>query len=190
VWATELTARAVESEETLAPSWDRLCEEHLDFVYRAARRLAGPDAEVDDLVQEVFLVAHRRLADFEGRAQMTTWLYGIAVRVVAKDRRLAWLKALRRRLSLDDAAHVPAPDDTAAATHRREAERTVYGALDGMSEKRRTVLILYELEGLSGDEIAKTLGIPLKTVWTRLHYARRDFRDRVARQLGPGEEAA
>jgi RNA polymerase sigma-70 factor (ECF subfamily) len=154
----------------------RLYRAHAGFVRRAVVRLAGPRADVDDLVQDVFLIALERRESFEGRSASTTWLYGIAVRIVSTARRRA---RLRRFLRLE-AAHEPVDRHTPATLFEHgEASRTVYRALDGLSEKRRTVFILYELEGLSGEEIAAVVGCPLKTVWTRLHHARKDFQRRL-----------
>ena len=145
---------------------------HAAFVRRAVIRLAGPGAEVDDLVQQVFLTALERHQSFQGRSEHTTWLYGIAVRIVSTSRRRA---RLRRWLRLDQAAEPVERETPATLFEHREASRTVYRALAGLTEKRRTVFILYELEGLSGEQIATVVGCALKTVWTRLHHARKDF---------------
>jgi RNA polymerase sigma-70 factor (ECF subfamily) len=164
----------------------------VDFVHRVVRRLAGPrpgvdGGDVEDMVQEVFLVALRRRGDWEGRGALRTWLYGIAVKVVAGHRRGAWFKALRHRLPAEAAELVAAVDDPTAALDSREAERLVYRALEGLGEKHRTALILYELEELSGEEIAAVMGCPVTTVWTRLYNARRKLRAEVDRLLGePG----
>jgi RNA polymerase sigma-70 factor (ECF subfamily) len=145
---------------------------HVDFVRRAVARLGGPAADVDDLAHEVFLVVLRRPDAFEGRSAASTWLYGIAVRVVAAARRRA---RLRRFLGLDDApARGEAPDAAGTFEHLAAAE-TVYRVLERIAERKRTVFILFELEGLSGEEIAAAVGCPVKTVWTRLHHARREF---------------
>jgi RNA polymerase sigma-70 factor (ECF subfamily) len=150
----------------------RLYRAYAGFVRRAVVRLAGPGADIDDLVQDVFLVALERRESFEGRSASTTWLFGIAVRIVSSARRRA---RLRRFLRLE-AAHEPVDRHTPDRLFEHsEASRIVYRILDGLSEKRRTVFILYELEGLSGEEIATAVACPLKTVWTRLHHARKDF---------------
>lgn len=145
---------------------------HADFVRRVVARLLGPDGDVDDAVQEVFLVALRRRGDFAGRAVASTWLYAIARRVVMASRRRA---RLRRFFGLD-AAPEPAGGPTPHQVFEdRESSRRLYDLLERISEKKRTVFILYEVEGLAGDEIARVVGCPVKTVWTRLHHARREL---------------
>jgi RNA polymerase sigma-70 factor (ECF subfamily) len=149
------------------------------FVARVVARLLGPaDPDVDDVVQEVFLVVLRKLGSYDGACRLTTWLYGIAWRVTSAHRRR---RRLRSFFSLDhDAAVFDEPVDERpspeAACLRDQASRDVYRVLDRLAEKKREVLILYELEGLSGTEIAELLGAKEGTVWTRLHHARRDFR--------------
>lgn len=169
-----------------SPPRHAVLREQLDFVHRVVRRLAGPDDEVEDLVQQVFLVAEERRGAFEGRAAATTWLYGICVKVVAGHRRRAWVRALKRAVGLDEAGAVASGADAGRASEAADAERLVYRVLDTMSEKRRTVLVLFELEELSGEEIAAQLGCPVKTVWTRLFHARREFKTKVEEILGPG----
>lgn len=142
------------------------------FVRRVVVRLAGPDADVEDLVHDVFEVALRRIDSFEGRSAPRTWLYGIAVRVVARWRRR---QRLRRFFALDDALEPADATTPADLFELREKAELVYRILDGMADKKRTVFILHEIEGLSGEAIAEVLGCPLKTVWTRLFHARRAF---------------
>jgi RNA polymerase sigma-70 factor (ECF subfamily) len=165
--------------ETRVGALRALYAENAAFVRAAVIRLGGPDADVDDLVHDVFVVALRKLPAFEGRSSTTTWLYGIALKVVAGARRRA---RLRRFLGLDAA---PEPADTrtpADLFEHREDSATLYRILDGISERKRAVFILYELEGMSGEQIAAVVGCPLKTVWTRLHHARREVLAAVARE--------
>ncbi len=161
----------------------RLYLEHADFVRGAVLRLGGPRADVDDLVHDVFLVALRKRAEFEGRSSRKTWLYGIALKVVAGARRRS---RVRRFFGLES---VPEPMDSltpARLFEQREAAAQLYAILDGMAEKKRVVFILYEIEGLSGEEIAEVAGCPIKTVWTRLHHARRELSEAVARAAATG----
>jgi RNA polymerase sigma-70 factor (ECF subfamily) len=147
------------------------------FVRSALSRLAGSRADVDDLLQEVFIVALRRAQTLAGASSPRAWLYGVAVRIASTHRRRdRW----RRFLRLDAAEHIPSEIDP--ALERADARRQIISLLNGMSEKRRVVFILFELQELSGEEIAEALGCPLKTVWTRLHHARKDFEAAVARE--------
>jgi RNA polymerase sigma-70 factor (ECF subfamily) len=145
---------------------------HAELVRRVVARLLGPGVDVDDAVQEVFLVAWRKRESFAGRAQPSTWLYAIARRVALATRRRT---RLRRFFGLA-AASEPVAELTPAQTfENRESSQRLYALLEQISDKKRTVLILHEVEGLPGEEIARVVGCPLKTVWTRLHHARREL---------------
>jgi RNA polymerase sigma-70 factor (ECF subfamily) len=160
------------------PDARALYDAEAEFVQRAVARLAGPDSDLQDLVHEVFVIAIRRLSSFEGRSTIRTWLYGIAVRVVAEWRRR---RKLRQFLGLS-AAPEPVDRTTPADVFEfRERALLVYRILDRMSEKKRAVFILHEMEGLSGEEIAASVGCPVKTVWTRLFHARQDFARALAK---------
>ena len=142
---------------------------------RWIRALGGLEADRDDIVQEVFLVVRRRLKDFDG-ANLAGWLYRITSRQVRDFRRRSWVKHIfnrRRAHEPDDLPH--AGVGPAAALERKEEQRVLQTLLMKMAEARRTAFVLFEIEGLSGDEIARIQDIPLNTVWTRLHHARREF---------------
>lgn len=162
--------------------WEAVYRAHAAAVARWAARLAGPTEDVEDLVHEVFLVVQARLPSFRGEGKLTTWLYRITVNVVRHQRRK---NRLRRWLGLaplvEPEALGPAPDEQVAA---RQALRRVYVALEGLSERERRVLILHELEGLTGPEIAELEGVTPSAVWVRLHRARKHFAARVAAQEG------
>lgn len=152
---------------------DALYRAHVDRVARWVARLVGPSPAVDDLVQDVFLRVQRLLPSFRGDAKVTTWLYRITENVVRNHRRK---ERLRRLLG------VPAPDPAASATapplealERREASQLVYRILDTLRERERNLIILFELEQLSGDEIAELTGMTIGAVWVGLHRARAKF---------------
>lgn len=152
---------------------------HAQTVARWAARLYGPGGPrggvtVEDLVQEVFLIAHRSLAGFRGEAKVTTWLFRITQNVVRHRRRRERLRALvyaPERVA-EQAGTELSP---AEALERRQAQRLVYEVLDEMNEKHRTAFALFELEGLSGEEIAALLGQKPATIWVWLHRARAQF---------------
>jgi RNA polymerase sigma-70 factor (ECF subfamily) len=175
--ADEDDARAAGNRAAIA-DLRSLYADHADFVRGAVIRLGGPGADVEDLVHDVFLVALKRQASFEGRSSPRTWLYGIAIKLVAGARRKA---GLRRFLGLERAPAAADERTPARLFEDREASATLYRALDAMAEKKRTVFVLYELEGLSGEEIAAVVGCPLKTVWTRLFHARKELSASIAR---------
>lgn len=159
-----------------------LYETHANFVRQAVLRLGGPRGDQDDLVHEVFVVVLRRRDTWPTVREPRAWLYGVTARVVV---------AARRRTRLRQALGLSAPPPTAGpgpleAFEQKEASALVYRALEGLSEKKRTVFILHELEGLTGEAIAEIVGCPLKTVWSRLGHARAGFSERL-RRLQAGE---
>ena len=184
---------AVSSEPSLvrarpeAPApldFESVYEAHFDFVWRSMARLGVEPSAVEDAAQDVFVIAHRRLADFEGRSSIKTWLFAIALRV-ARDHR----RAARRKRSQGlvpeaeaDTADVldPAPSPLESAS-RAEAARRLQLILDELDEERRAVFILAELEEMSGPEIAEAVGVNINTVYSRLRLARHDFNEAVAR---------
>jgi len=165
---TEVPSPSLEVEEVY-----RL---HAEDVARWTMRVGGPSIDVEDVVQEVFLQVHRALPSFRGESGLKTWLYRITQNVVyhrrRKDRWRSWTSQPAEELEAELPSDAPSPLQDA---ERQEARERVYRVLDGMSEKYRTLLILFELEELSGEEISELTGIKLATIWVRLHRARRDF---------------
>lgn len=173
------------------PAFRELYATHFDLVWRALRSLGVPDANVEDALQEVFLVVHRRLADFEVRASFKTWLYGIVLRVARNARRSERRKSGVTPLTLepDIPDRAPSPHDYAVAA---EALREVSEALEELVEPRREVFVLAEIEEMSAPEIAKTLGVNVNTVYTRLRLGRIDFQAAITRRRAakPDQEDA
>ncbi|MCC6557170.1 MAG: sigma-70 family RNA polymerase sigma factor [Polyangiaceae bacterium] len=166
------------------PSFDEIYDEHLAFVWRSLRRLGVGDACLDDAVQEVFLVVHRRLHAFEARSSMKTWLFGIVLRVARSFRRAAQRRPGGEALAAQGDEAVadprgPAPDEHA---EHSEALRTLHELLDEVGEEKREVFVLAELEQLTAPEIAEALGIGLSNVYGRLRAARREFEQALARR--------
>jgi RNA polymerase sigma-70 factor, ECF subfamily len=163
---------------------DVLYGQHLSKVKRWARRLAGPCADLEDLVHDVFLVALRRGFQSRGEASVETWLFAITQRVVWGQRQRArfrqWLLG-HKQAELAP----PAPPTPQHELERREQSVRLYRALDRLSEVYRTTLILYELEELSGEEVARLTGVPLGTVWVRLHRGRERLMKILAREGSP-----
>lgn len=147
---------------------------HRSDVARLVQRMLGPVSDVEDLVQEVFLQVYRSIAAFRGSARFSTWLHRVAVNVVLMHRR-----AQRARPTFASEAEArPAVDSKLLpdeALVRSARIRAFYRLLDRLSEKKRTVYVLHELEGLPPVEIAALVGAPVLTVRTRLFYARREL---------------
>ena len=155
--------------------------EHARYVWRVLRRLGVREADVADATQEVFLVVHQRLAEFEERARLTTWLFRICVNV-ARDRR----RLHRRRPEAPDVLlveKVASPGaDAEHQLHRRREVEQLDQLLEELDFDQRIVFVLFELEERSGDEIATTLELPVGTVRSRLRLAREAFRAAMARR--------
>jgi RNA polymerase sigma-70 factor (ECF subfamily) len=155
------------------------------FVWRTLVRLGIAEEAIEDVVQEVFLVVHRRLPDFEGRSSVRTWIYAIAVRVARRHRRTL----VRRRLtkSAEDAnvevtalADCPerSPD---AVLERQQAMELVAALLDELDDDLREVFVLADLEEMAVPEIANILGANVNTIYSRLRVARRAFDEALSR---------
>ncbi|MET0339959.1 MAG: sigma-70 family RNA polymerase sigma factor [Polyangiales bacterium] len=163
-----------------APGLDcgALFDEHASFVWRVLKRHGVPERELADACQEVFLVVHRKLAEFEGRSSVRTWLHGVAVRVALGMRRKAhWTREVMR----DD---VPEVADAATAHERLERNQQlalIEAALVALSAPKREVFALYELEGMTMAEVARTLDVPENTALSRLYAARDEVRAFIAR---------
>ena len=144
---------------------------HADYVWHSARRLGVHDRDLEDVVHEVFLVVHRRLADYDRNRPVRPWLFGIAFRVASDYRR-----APARRVELADSDVRKRVPDAAAtpADHalRREAAALVQRALAQVDDDARAVFVLVELDGVPVTEAAALLEIPVNTAYTRLRRAR------------------
>lgn len=161
-------------------SFDEVYEAHFAFVWRVLRTFGVPEAGLEDAAQDVFVVVHRRLAEFEGRAAITTWLFAIARRVAGTHRRRAGRDTRTEPIADDDFA---ATTDTFAALSRAQAVATVLAILDTMDEDKRMVFALVELEQLSVPEVAKLLDLNLNTTYSRLRIARQHFETRVRARI-------
>lgn len=162
-------------------SFQEIYDEHFRFVWKSLRRLGIHEGDVADAAQDVFLVVHRRLDQFEGRSKVTTWLYGICYRVAHDRRRLAHV---RRRVDDSSAIDERVDDraDVAAEAERRQGFAMLEEILDEMPIDHRAVFTLFELDGIGGEGIAEMLTIPLGTVYSRLRVAREQFRASLARR--------
>jgi RNA polymerase sigma-70 factor (ECF subfamily) len=149
-------------------------EAHGRFVWDSLQRLGIRSVDLSDVFQETFMIVHQRLGSFEGQARLTTWLFGVCLRVAANYRRRAHL---RREEIMAEVPGVAAPEgsDPESAAERAEARRTLQHALDAMDLDKRAIFVMFEVEELSCAEIAAALGIPVGTVYSRLHHARRQF---------------
>jgi RNA polymerase sigma-70 factor (ECF subfamily) len=160
--------------------------EHFKSVWRLLRRLGVAVAQLDDAAQDVFLVVHRKLAGFDARAPLRSWVFAIAVRVASDYRR----RALRGRTeALDDAIADGSPSP-ARLRELQEAVEQLHEILAELDDKKRTVFVLSELEQLSAPEIASVLGVKLNTVYSRLRSAKKSFEASLFRRRAAGSPGA
>lgn len=151
-------------------------EEHFDSVYRLAFRFGVPAAEVEDVAQKVFVVAHRRITGGEQVENVGGWLRGITVRVVSQHRRWRRVRRLKAWLVKSTAeAQAPVPRTPERAAHAHRTQRAVGEVLEHMSPKLREVLVLSDVEEHTQGEVAELLGISVNTVRSRRRLAREQF---------------
>lgn len=173
-------AHALDRDPATVPSFDDIYAAHAPFVWRILRTFGVSEAQIEDAVQDVFVVVHRRLPEWEGRAAITTWLFAIARRIASSYRRRGGAHPT------EELVEEPAgPTDTFAAMSRAQAAATVVAILQQLDEDKRTVFALVELEQLSVPEVARMLDINLNTAYSRLRLARAAFELAVKAQVKP-----
>ncbi len=164
------------------PDLAAVYEAHFRYVWRCLRSLGVHDAQLDDALQDVFVVVQRKLAAFDGAVALRTWLYAIALRVARKYR-----ERLRRAPTSLEAARESQPElvlqgtgEAAVLSSERLAQAHVI--LSTLSDEQREVFVLARVEQMSAPEIAAIIEIPLNTVYSRLRAARLAFEAELARQ--------
>jgi RNA polymerase sigma-70 factor, ECF subfamily len=154
-------------------------EQHGAFACRVLRSLGVQEADLDDMLQEVFLVVCRRQDDYEEQGRARSWLYSICRRVATSQHR----RYSRDRELLAAQLSEPAvPPTQLEHVQGREALELAYRLLNQLPPKQRQIFLLYEVEDMSMPEIARLLGCPLQTAYSRLHKAR----STIVRQRTPG----
>ena len=158
-------------------SFDQVYDQHFRFVWRVLRALGLPEPLVEDAAQDVFVVVHRRLAEFELRSDIRTWLYRIAAWVATRERRRLRRDSISEPISEPVEAqitdNVDGPFELAA---KSEAVRIVERIISKMDDERRLVFLLIDLEGMKASEVGELLGLNVNTVSSRLRLAREQFR--------------
>jgi RNA polymerase sigma-70 factor (ECF subfamily) len=176
-WATG-TSPSTPRLEPRPVSVEEVYDRHAPFVFRVLRGLGVHDDRIDDAVQDVFIVVHRRLADFEQRSSLTTWLYAIARRVASQYRR----SAAARREGAGDLDHVAGTQSPFDDAQRAQAARLLGEILDELDDDKREVFVLIEIEQMSAPDVAGMIGIPVNTVYSRLRLARARFEAALTRR--------
>jgi RNA polymerase sigma-70 factor (ECF subfamily) len=156
-------------------AFDRVYRDHVRFVWRCVRRLGVDDSSVEDVVQDAFVVVHRRLGEFEGRSTTRTWLYGIVRRVVADHRRTRRRKPLHLVEHPRDEIDVATTGDAHRDAERSEQVALMRRVLARLADEKREVLVLADFEEMTMSEIAEATDTNPNTVSSRLRAARREF---------------
>jgi RNA polymerase sigma-70 factor (ECF subfamily) len=156
-------------------------EQHGRFVWLSLQRLGVRPADLDDVAQDVFMIVYRRLGSFDRTARITTWLFGICMRVAANyRRRRRWRREVLSNAVADERpALALAADDLLA---RREEQEMAERALARLDVAKRATFVMFEIETLSCQEIAELMNVPLGTVYSRLHAARRELEKTILRE--------
>jgi RNA polymerase sigma-70 factor (ECF subfamily) len=164
--------RTCEPVASGTPSFRAILENHFDYVWYTLHRLGVRDADLKDQTQEVFLIVHQLLDDYDCARPIRPWLFGIAYRYAARYRALA----RNKREVFSDPSDAPAAEPPADEKVAASEERTlVLRAIEQIEFTRRAVFVMAEIDGWTMPEIADALAIPLNTAYSRLRLARRDF---------------
>ncbi len=179
-----------EGAEPLRPTFEEVYRDTFPFVWRTVRRLGVGDSTRDDVTQEVFVTVYRRLAEFEGRCSMKTWVFNILMGIVRNYRRSRKRKGKAQALSatvVDPSVLADVKADPSELASREEAGRILHELLDGLSEEKAVVFVLADLEGLTVPEIAELVNANVNTIYSRLRAARRQFDQALARMHAEGD---
>ena len=184
-----VAAPAPESDDSqraaVPPDFGQVYDQHVRFVWRTLRRLGVPDDDCDDALQDVFLVVHRKLAEFRPEAPIQHWLFRLSASVARDHRRSRRRKDPRQHgltpLGSDEDVADPGQRGPLEAAERTAAARLIRDLLQELDEAKREVFILADLEQLTAPEIAEVLEEPLNTVYSRLRRARAEFEEALMR---------
>lgn len=165
-------------EKVAPPLFEDIFAQYVRFVWRVLRRMGVEDSDLEDVCQEVFVVVHRKLPGFEHRCSLRTWIFAIARRVA----QAYWNRAYKHRELLSESP----PEIAVSASQSQNAEQKqrldrLDEILGRLTEAKRLVYVLYEIEQLPMEEIAEMVGCPLHTAFSRLYAARREVQSAINR---------
>ena len=176
---TELVARCRRGDHG---AWRMLHDRHAPTVYRFLSALGVPTEEREDACQDVFVAVYRSLDRFRGAARLSTWIYRIAARGAGRAMRRRRMQGLLSTLLMREPPPPPDPDPS----ERSARLATLDSMLQRLSPKKRLVLVLFEIEELPVEEIARIAGCPENTVWSRLHHARSELTAMARKSMARG----
>jgi RNA polymerase sigma-70 factor, ECF subfamily len=163
---------AIDGRSHDVPTLKQIFDNEAPFVWRTLRYLGVAPSDLQDVCQEVFLVVHRRLGEFEGRSSIKTWLYQICLRSAAGYRRRAHM---RHEKVMADPPEQATPNTPSEALDEHVARELLHQVLDSLDPIKREVFVLYEIEERPMSEIAEVIGCPLRTAYSRLETARKEL---------------
>lgn len=158
-------------------------EAHFRYVWRCLRSLGVREAQLDDALQDVFIVVQRRLGEFDGQVALSTWLYAIALRVARKARERAHRDAHKLGAAGEGEGEEPVSTAADAEATLQCSERLLLAraALESLDDDKREVFVLAQVEQMSAPEMARIIGVPINTIYSRLRAARQAFANEVQR---------
>jgi RNA polymerase sigma-70 factor (ECF subfamily) len=159
---------------------DAVVASHGAFLWATLQRMGVREPNLADVMQELLIVVHRRLPSYDRARPLAPWLFGVCLRVVMAWRRRAWFRRERPVDVVPETADGGADPEQAASA--AEDRRRIEALLAGMDPEKRAVFVMFEMEQMTCEEIAAAVGVPVGTVWSRLHLARKQFKDACARQ--------
>ena len=161
-------------------AWRQLYDRYAPVVHRFLAAFGVPPDEREDACQEVFVAVYRSLDRFRGEARLSTWIYRIAARHAARAGRRRRVRKMLSTLLVREPPPPPAPD----VSERTARLKVLDEMIAKLSPKKRLVLVLFEIEGVPIDEVARIAGCPENTAWSRLHYARAELTAMAKRRMG------
>ncbi|MEZ4411091.1 MAG: sigma-70 family RNA polymerase sigma factor [Polyangiales bacterium] len=156
-----------------------------EFLWATLQRMGAREPDLPDLAQEVLIVVHRRRADFDPSLPLRPWLFGICLRVLKAHRRRAWFRRERPVAELPE--QVATQPDPERAAHLAQQASRLSSLLATLDPEKRAVFVMFEVEQRACADIAVEMGVPVGTVWSRLHQARKQVEAAVARERARDE---
>jgi RNA polymerase sigma-70 factor (ECF subfamily) len=192
--ASAVQHRGLETSEVVGkiavPSLAELYERYLRYVWRCLRSLGVAESELDDSIQDVFLVVQKRLGDFDGRVSPKTWLYAITIRV-ARRYRERYRRAYRHDAIGDEhEPELPSTSNTEVTLDHNQRLEYARHALRALDDAKREVFVLAQIEQMSATEIADVTGLGVNTVYSRLRAARLAFAAEIKRMEARSRRSA
>ncbi len=183
-WIPWLFRGVAEGERTEVLDVPSVHAQHADFVWASLQRLGVRRSDLADVHQDVFVIVHRKLSSYDGRAPLRSWLFGICRRKAAAYRRQAWFRREEPTDAMDEWADDTESSDPESNIEMRQARAMLDAILDRLDIDKRVVFVMFELEGMSCEVIAETVGVPVGTVYSRLHAARKFMEKAIPRAAG------